>query len=42
MVKKKKLAGQEPFLSAVARKLGRAAGTLAKVTHEVWQPVLSH
>jgi len=35
MVKKKKLAGQEPFLSAVARKLGRAAGTLAKVTHEV-------
>jgi hypothetical protein len=35
MVKKKKSRGQEPFLSAVARKLGRAAGTLAKVTHDV-------
>src|SRR5258708_2880093 len=35
MAKTKKLPGQEPLLSAVARKLGRAAGTLAKVTHEV-------
>ena len=35
MGKKQKLPGQEPLLSAVARKLGRAAGTLAKVTHEV-------
>jgi hypothetical protein len=35
MGKTKKLPGREPLLSAVARKLGRAAGTLAKVTHDV-------
>jgi hypothetical protein len=35
MGKTRKLPGQEPLLSTVARKLGRAAGTLAKVTHDV-------
>ncbi len=35
MAKTKKLPGQEPLLSTVARRLGRAAGTFAKVTHEV-------
>ena len=33
MQKKKNLPTQEPLLSAVARRLGRAAGTLAKITH---------
>jgi hypothetical protein len=33
--KKKKLPGPEPLLNVVARKLGRAAGAVAKVTHEV-------
>jgi hypothetical protein len=33
MQKKKNLPTQEHLLSAVARRLGRAAGTLAKITH---------
>lgn len=34
MAAKKRPVTQEPYLNAVARKLGNTAGTLAKVTHE--------
>ena len=35
MAPKKKPVKQEPFLNSVARKLGHAAGTLTKVTHDL-------
>jgi hypothetical protein len=35
MAAKKKPVMQESFLNAMARKLGHAAGTLTKVTHEL-------
>jgi hypothetical protein len=40
----RKLDAQEPLLNTVARKLGRAAGTLANLTHKITteQPAASH
>jgi hypothetical protein len=40
----RKLDAQEPLLNTVARKLGRAAGTLANLTHKITteQPPASH
>ena len=35
MAPKKKSVKQEPFLNSMARKLGHAAGTLTKVTHDL-------
>jgi len=35
MAPKKKSVKQEPFLDSMARKLGHAAGTLTKVTHDL-------
>ena len=34
MAPKKKLVKPQPFLNSMARKLGHAAGTLTKVTHD--------
>jgi hypothetical protein len=39
MAPKKKLVKQEPFLTAVARKLGHAAGSLTKATHDLTDSV---
>ena len=35
MAMKKKSAEEEPLLNTMARKLGHAAGTLARVTHNI-------
>jgi hypothetical protein len=34
MAPKKKLVKQQPFLNSMARKLGHAAGTITKATHD--------